>query len=103
MQTSFDKADLRGADLSNSDLTGADFTGANTDGLRLDGADLQGPRGLSVTTAENSPDRLLRGIHANTLPDSLASVRESSSTSTRTSAANPVAAASPGADTGPAF
>lgn len=97
-ESSFRGADMRGADLTGANLTDADFTGANTDGLKLTDATLDGARGLSVTSADNSPETVLRGIHAHTLPSGLASVRDSAQQEPQTTAANPSAPQPPGAD-----
>lgn len=102
---SLDHTDLRGADLRGADLTSASFTGATIDGAKFDDAILERTTGLTPSSSGNAPHTVLRGLHATSLPQSLASVREAAGspiprrTDAQTTA--PSSPSSPAADSGP--
>lgn len=102
---SLDHTDLRGADLRGANLTSASFTGATIDGAKFDNATLERTTGLTPSGSDNSPDTILRGLHATSLPQSLAALRQTSGsptpTSPRSSASQASSPAPPTADAGP--
>ena len=105
--SSFRNADCRGTIFSESDLSKADFTGARIDGAKMDDAVLDGAVGLTPSSSDNAPDKVLRGLYAHTLDDALSSIgsSESSGTSASTPTASPSPAASPSTslDSGPSL